>query len=249
MEMLFFMLVAAVVIAAILYGFYAAKKRREALRALAHELGLMFSEDDPLAGQSYEQSQGWLASLFGSGRSGIPGRFGQFNALAVGDSRKGCNVMWGEHQGRQLCAFDYRYSTGSGKNRSTHRLSAAVVTLECSFSGLLIRPENFFDKIAAVVGFDDINFESHEFSKKFYVKGRDRKLAYDIIDAQMMEYLLRCQGWSIELAGIDIMIWTGGTWKPEEFRTAIATLQGFLDRVPRFVWKEMGEEREGGRQG
>jgi hypothetical protein len=122
------------------------------------------------------------------------------------------------------------------------------MTLGCSFPELLIRPENFFDKLAAIVGFDDINFESHEFSKRFYVKGRDRKLAYDIITAPMMEYLLAYQGWSIELDGSDVIIWTGGTWKPEQFRSAIAVLGGFLDRVPHFVWKNLGEAREAGRQ-
>lgn len=249
MPVLLLMLVAGAVIALVVYGFYAAKKRREALRALAHELGLSYSEGDPLGGQSFGQSRGWLASLFGSSLSGIPGRFGQFGALSVGDSRKGYNVIWGEHQGRQLCAFDYQYSTGSGKNRHTHRLSAAAVTLGCRFPELVIRPENLFDKMAAVVGLDDIDFESHEFSKRFYVACRDRKLAYDIIDAQMMEYLLACRGWSIELDGTDAMIWTGSTWKPEEFRSAIATLQGFLDRVPRLAWKELGEEREAGRGG
>ena len=239
--------IAALVIGGIIWGFYAAKQRREALSALAAGMGLSFSEQDPLKEQVYGKSQGFLASLFGSGQSGIPGRFGQFGALAVGDSRKGYNVLWGEHNGRELMAFDYQYSTGSGKSRSTHRLSAAVVTLDCSFPELVIRPENFFDKIAAVVGFDDINFESHEFSKRFYVKGRDRKLAYEIITPEMMAFLLSCQGWSIELAGIDVMIWTGRTWKPAEFRSAIAVLQGFLDRVPRFVWKDLGVTQEADR--
>jgi hypothetical protein len=245
---LIFMLFGAVVIGAVIWGIIAAKKRREALQALAAELGLSFSQDDPLQNQSFGQSQGFLARIFSSGQSGIPGRFAQFGALSVGDSRKGCNALWGTHQGRELMAFDYQYSTGSGKNRSTHHLSAAVVTLECSFSELVIRPENFLDKIAAVVGLDDIDFESHEFSKRFYVKGGDRKMAYDIITAPMMEYLLAYQGWSIELHGCDVMIWTGRTWKPEDFRSAIAVLQGFLDRVPRFVWKELGEAREIGRR-
>jgi len=239
--------IAALVIGGIIWGFYAAKQRREALSALAAGMGLSFSEQDPLKEQVYGKSQGFLASLFGSGQSGIPGRFGQFGALAVGDSRKGYNVLWGEHNGRELMAFDYQYSTGSGKSRHTHYLSAAVVTLGCRFPELFIRPENFFDKIAAVVGFDDINFESHEFSKRFYVKCRDRKFAYDVITAPMMEYLLSVPGWSLELDGADAMIWTGRTWKPEEFRAAVAVLQGFFDRVPRFVWKELGEANEAGR--
>jgi len=242
-----FLLFGALVVGGIVWGVIAAKKRREAMQALAAQLGLSFSREDPLGSQAYGRSFGFLASLFGSGQSGIPGRFGQFGALSVGDSRKASNVLWGAFQGRELMAFDYQYSTGSGKNRTTHHLSAAVVTLGCRFPELVIRPENFFDKIAAVVGFDDIDFESHEFSRRFHVKARERKLAYDIINAGMMDYLLSAQGWSIELDGADAIIWTGRTWKPEDFRSAIAVLTGFLDRVPRFVWKELGEDREAGR--
>ncbi len=249
MHIAIFALFAALIVVGVVWGIVAAKKRREALDALAQELGLAFSADDPLKGQAFGRSQGFLAGLFGSERKGLPGRFGQFGALSQGDSHRGYNVMRGELGGRQLTAFDYQYDTGSGKNRSTHHLSAAVVTLGCRFPELVIRPENLFDKVAAVMGLDDIDFESHEFSKRFYVSCRDRKLAYDIVTTEMMSYLLAHRGWSIELDGADVMIWTGRTWKPEEFRAGLAVLQGFLDRVPRFVWKALGEAREASRSG
>ena len=63
----------------------------------------------------------------------------------------------------------------------------------------------------------------------------------------MMEYLLGCGNWSFELDGYDVMIWTGRRWDPDEFRRAIATLQGFLDRIPRFVWKDLGSAQEAAR--
>ncbi len=234
----------AVVVLVLVYGFNAAKRRRQEVAALARELGFDYSEADPLADRSYGQSQGFLAGLFDAARSGVPGRFGQFGVMSIGGSRRASNVFWGTHGGRRVMAFDYQYSTGSGKHRNTRRFSAVVATLGCRFPELVIRPENFLDKIAAAMGLGDIDFESHELSRCFCVRSRDRKLAYDIVHAGMMDYLLAYSHWSIELDGADVLIWTGRTWSPEEFRAGLAVLQGFLDRVPRFVWKELGETRE-----
>ena len=47
---------------------------------------------------------------------------------------------------------------------------------------IIIQPENLVD---------DIDFESAEFSTKFYVKNVDKKYAYDLIHPRMMEFLLR----------------------------------------------------------
>jgi len=39
-------------------------------------------------------------------------------------------------------------------------------------------------------GFGDIDFELHEFSEKFNVRGKGKKFAYDFCNVQMMEHLL-----------------------------------------------------------
>lgn len=239
MPEIFFLLFAALVAAVLVYGLFSAQRRRDALRALAKELGLSFSEADPLSGNS--EGQGLLAGIFGfGGRPGIPERFASFGALSAGHARKGYNVLHGSRGGRMIMAFDYRYTTGSGKNRHTHHLSAVVLSVEGRFPELVIRPENLLDKLAAIVGMDDIDFESHEFSRRFCVKSRDRKLAYDIVDARMMDYLLSGPGWSLELDGPDLMICNSVVFSPQDFRAAIAFAEGFLERIPGFVWKDRG---------
>lgn len=248
-----------VIIGVVVCRWQAARRRVEKLRALAAELGLEFSEEDPLVGGGGESRpllfrgyfgeifESLLASLVRPGWLGTPGKFGQFGALSRGDSRRAYNVLHGRRRGRELSAFDFRYSEGSGKNRHTHRLSAAAVTCDCNFQELVIRPEGFLDKLAAAVGLDDIDFESHEFSQKFYVKSPDRKFAYSVITAQMMEFLLGSPGWSLEMHGEGVLIWTGSRWSPAEFRAAIAVLEGFLERVPHFVWKDLGGTEEADR--
>jgi hypothetical protein len=214
------------VVAAIVWAWRAADQRQKALAALAAEMGLSFSAEDPFD---------------------LPERFGHLEVIDQGHDREASNVLHGEWDGRRVTAFDYEYKTGSGKDEDSHSLSVAVITCGCRFPGLFVRPEGFLDKVAGVLGDDDIDFESHEFSKKFYVNGPDRKFAYDVINGQMMEYLLGCEGWQIELSGSEAAIWSDEDWEPEGFRTALATLGGFLDRVPRFVWKDLGEDHEAAR--
>ena len=73
--------------------------------------------------------------------------------------------------------FNYKVtrSTGKGSNTTTYRLSYLILHLPFALTpDLLIRREGVFDKIAGAIGFDDIDFESAEFSRRFYVKSSDR---------------------------------------------------------------------------
>jgi Protein of unknown function (DUF3137) len=50
-----------------------------------------------------------------------------------------------------------------------------------------------------VFGYQDIQLESAEFSKAFNVRSPDKKFAYDVCNAQMMEYLLANRDLSVEI--------------------------------------------------
>ena len=62
-----------------------------------------------------------------------------------------------------------------------------------------IAREGFFSKVAQAFGYDDIDFESHEFSRKFCVRSGDKKFAYDVCNARMIEYLLANDDLTIEI--------------------------------------------------
>jgi hypothetical protein len=49
------------------------------------------------------------------------------------------------------------------------------------------------------MGYDDIDFESHEFSRAFCVRSSDRKFAYDVCNARMMEFLLENRELCVEI--------------------------------------------------
>jgi len=69
-------------------------------------------------------------------------------------------------------------------------LSFFIVNMDSNFQELTIAEEGFFSKIAQAIGFDDIDFESHEFSRRYKVKSQSKKFAYDFCNARMIDYLL-----------------------------------------------------------
>lgn len=180
---LIFALFAAVVIAAAVWGAIAARKRREALGALARRLGLRF---DP-------QPDYHLAR-----------RFGFLDKLAQGSNRYAFNVLSGEYQQHPVWAFDYHFETHStdskGRRRTHHHyLSFFVLTLPRQFPEVRIVREGLLSKIAQAFGYDDIDFESAEFSRTFCVRSPDKRFAYDVCHPRMMEYLLANRDLNLEI--------------------------------------------------
>lgn len=214
----FAFLIGVLIVALIALKFRADAKRREELFAFAVRHGFEFYIEDAI---------------------GVKSLYGDFSLLSRGDSRKAYNIMSGPMGKWEIKAFDYRYSTGSGKSRQTHYLSAVVLDTDVRFSAITIRPENLFDRIAGAVGFDDIDFESHEFSRQFYVKSNDKKFAYDVIHPRMMEFLIANPEWSIEMLGRSIMICNGRTLRPEEFEKALSFADSFLGLFPDYLWQRL----------
>ena len=134
-------------------------------------------------------------------------RYQFLNKLAQGSNRYAYNILTGaSDRGETVHIFDYHYetySTNSKGHRQTHHheFSFFILLLPRSFPELTIGREGFLSKIAQAVGYDDIDFESHEFSRKFCVRSRDKKFAYDVCNAQMIEYLLDNADLGIEIDG------------------------------------------------
>jgi len=220
MEGLFIVLGIAAFIAIAVYGWYASEQRRKALAALAESWGFRWEGGgDPF---------------------GIEARYGAFSALARGHSRAASSVFHGTRNGRPTVCFDYKYVTGSGKNRTTHRLSGAILDLGVRTPSLYVRPEGFLDKLAELVGFDDIDFESAEFSRTFLVKSDNRKFAFDVFHARAMEYMLALpKRYTMELHGGHVMVYNDRTWDPAQFDGAIRQVEGLVDLFPEYLLRAL----------
>ena len=217
-----FMAVVLIVAIAAVFGTIAARKRREALFELATRLNLNFD-----AGQD----------------DGIPGRFGFLKQLDQGDNRYATNVISGTYRQYNVLAFDYHYqtySTDSKGHRTTqhHWFSFFILTLPAVFPELTIRRENFFTRVAEVFGYQDINFESAEFSKTFNVRSSDKKFAYDVCNAQMMEYLLANRDLSVEFENEVIALAFNSRLAAEEFERNLQRLAEIRTRLPEYLFTQ-----------
>lgn len=180
-----FVVFALLIIVGGIFSAIAARKRREELFELAARLGLEFR-----AGEDYDLAQ----------------RFEFLDKLAQGSNRYAFNVLSGGYQQNQVLVFDYHYethSTDSKGNRQTHHhyFSFFILLLPQRFPELKITREGLMSKLAQALGYDDIDFESAEFSRTFCVRSKDKKFAYDVCNARMMEYLLSNRDLSIEIEG------------------------------------------------
>lgn len=178
-----FVLFVLLVLGAAIYSAIAARKRREGLFELATRLGLDFSAQDV---------------------TNIAERFQFLNQLAQGSNRYAFNVLSGTYNRHQVLAFDYHYETHSTDSKGHtqthhHYFSFFILLLPVSFPELRITREGLFSKVAQAFGYEDIDFESAEFSRTFCVRSRDKRFAYDVCNAQMMDYLLTNRDLSVEI--------------------------------------------------
>jgi hypothetical protein len=185
-EQFFFVFVVIVIAAlAIWGGIYQSRVRIKFWEDLAKDWGFRYRPDDPY---------------------GLLDKH-DFSLFQEGHSRKVEHTLEGEEEGRRVVLFDYRYTTGSGKNQTTHYLSALIIETPVFGRGMTVRPENFLDRVAAFFGFDDINFEYEEFNRAFQVRCGDKKFAYDVFHTGMMEMFLQNRWLTLEWHDFHLLLY------------------------------------------
>ena len=225
-------LIVVVVVALVAVGAYYAyqkeKQRREALALLANRLGWRYSP-----------------RRF----SGANDRFRHFSAFQQGHTRFAYNLLMGRFRcdpggdaiALPATAGDYHYqiTTSTGKSTTTHTYQFSFLLLRLPDGvarDLEIRAEHLGDKLMGGLGFDDIDFESAEFSNKFFVKGPDKRFAYDLVHPKMMEFLLGSKPRSIAIRGGYLLLTDGvRRWKPQGFESQLSWLRQFLAHWPRHL--------------
>jgi hypothetical protein len=205
---------ALIVVIAVL-GYISALKRREAMSGLASRLGLRF---DP-------GKDRYLARRY---------RF--LDKLRRGSNRYAYNILSGNYQGHNVTVFDYHYQVSSGKHTHHYNFSFFILGLGQSFPELVIDKEGFFSKVAQALGYDDIDFESHEFSRQFCVRSGDKKFAYDVCNGRMIEYLLSNSDLSIEIEGDVLAISLGQRLSPEYIEPNLHRLITVRSLMPEYLF-------------
>ena len=208
------------ILAGVVYSVILARRRQQGLVALAQRLNLAFNPD-----KDY----------------GLAARFGFLNQLAQGENRYATNVLSGNYRQDEVLAFDFHYethSTDSKGHRQTnhHWFSFFILTLPAELPELTIRRENFLLKIAQVFGYQDIDFESAEFSRAFCVRSKDRKFAYDVCNARMIEYLLANRDLSLEIESEALALAFDRCLSAEKIEANLERLADIRSRLPDYLF-------------
>ena len=209
-----------------------AEQRRQALAQLAASRGLAFHREDPI---------------------GVPGTFAQFELFQRGDSNYASNVIRGAVEGHNYCACDFQYTTvtystdskgHTQRHEHTTYCSAALVELNYPVPAIWMRPENFLDKAAHLVGCHDLEFESAEFNREFHVKAENREIAFDIINAQTMQRLMASPFRQIEFNGAAVLIFDEQTWTPEAFVVVLDLARSLAEGLPNYLFDKLRERAQ-----
>jgi len=196
------------------------RRRAAELEAFAAELGLSFDSDRDSTADK---------------------RFARFAMFKRGRSRRAWNIMRGEvilaGHDVNVEMGDFRYTVGSGKDQKTYRFSYLVAVNPIgTCPETIVRREGIFDRVKGMLGFDDIDFESDDFSRRFHVSSDDKRFAYDLISQEMMEFMLQQPPPAMELDGELVCISDGSSrWKVGEFRSSLSWLESMLERWPRHL--------------
>jgi hypothetical protein len=128
-----------------------------------------------------------------------------FDLFQLGSGRTVSYHIW--PPGSQDSAFQYRYTTGSGKNKQTHHRSCVLVQVPFTSPHLTIGPEGFWSSVGKMVGVRDIEVESPQFNERYRVACADERFAITLLDHEMIAWML-----SPNSGGGTVRFEFGGRW-------------------------------------
>lgn len=216
---LLFVLFAVVAIGLAVAGFWVQHKRHERFAAWALRNGWTYARSD--------------RSLVDISR-GQP--FGQ------GSSRRATEVLRGTYDGRPALSFSYQWTTGSGKNRTTHHAHVVALALPTYLPTVEVTPEGLGARLAKLVGAQDVQFESEAFNRAYRVAATDQRTGHAILHPRLMERLLRSDalGNAWRIGGTWILSWETGTTDLDRLAPRLGLLSAVVRSVPRHVWQDHG---------
>src|ERR1035437_2564453 len=195
-----------------------ARQRSQELGLLATKLGLTFNPDTD---------------------KGLPDHFSFLNKLGKGSGRFASNIMAGVYQRRRVLIFDYHYQTSSGEGTQQVSFSFFILFVPHRFPELTIAPKRLMAKIGSALGFEDIRFESAEFSEAFCVCSGDKRFAYDVCDQSMMEYLLGNRDLNIEIELDVLAIGFDRELSATQIRRNLARLLAIRSFIPEHLFNKI----------
>ncbi len=191
-------------------GTFAWRRLRERVRGEAEAggvaaLGLKLAEGDPFGIATFP------LALLARGNDGVVE-----------------NVVYGSWHHRELRAFEFRYSPGSGLGEN--RFLCALVGIEAECPPLVIEPVTFLTLPAEQAGLRPVASGDGAFDRVFGVRG-DETFARSLLDDRMRGWMLGLgEELAFEVVGRLMVCYSKRT--TEDLMPLLLALAGLLDRMP-----------------
>lgn len=211
------------IIAAVVFGIDSILKarRRRAMAQFAGENGYNFYENPALLSLPFLRPAASPLSFSIAVDAGLP-------FFDRGRSRTTVNIITIPVTNGQLFVLDHSYYRRHSKNSSRKKFTPAVfVPNGGSLPEFMLRPEGLFDKLGAMAGMRDINFEEYQvFSKKYWLQSpHTQDELRRVFTPELVGILEREPGWEVESGG-DYLLFL-----KKQGSLSISELRPFIDSV------------------
>ncbi len=161
-------------------------KRSEALRSVALSLGMSFED-----GRNIDATQ----------------HFGPFHLFSKGSEKKVRNCLSGTMDGVDVTTFGYEYTLAGAETSAILRQTVVVFrSNELALPEFELRPRSIVETFKIVKVFktlvgrdEDIKFDTRpEFSKSYYLGGKDESAIRDVFSRSVLDYFESHKGLSAE---------------------------------------------------
>jgi Protein of unknown function (DUF3137) len=202
------------VAAAVSYSRYQGRQRRmRSVADLAHRIGFTFTPAD----------QSRMVDM-------------PFSFFKVGSGRKVELVIAGMHNDLPLCIFDYQYYIDSGRSRTYHYFTCALLTIPAGCPPLRLTHENVLTRLGDHISHQDVKLEYDDFNRRFHVDCKEQKFAFALLDGQMMEWLLSADTFDrVEIIGPWVLL-TRSRLDPAAWLNLGVWLDTFHAHIPAIVY-------------
>jgi hypothetical protein len=163
----------------------------------------------------------------------------RFELFGRGTSRQLRHLMTSPADETRAVVFEYSYTVSSGKSTHTYRQTVFYATSDrLALPSFSLRPENFFHRVAAAFGYQDIDLEGHpEFSRLFLLRGDDEAAVRAAFNDRVATFFERRPGMCAAGYGRELLYWRPGR------RVAPEALRGFIGEGYELAEHAMGVHR------
>jgi hypothetical protein len=212
---------AAITLVSAVFGVVSARRRRAGFASLAAQRGWRYQDVDT---------------------GHLPHRW-DWSPFGVGSGRRASSVLLGHEGGYPFAAFQYRWVTGGGDDRTKHTIGVVALRLPAGLPRLEVHPEGLIGSVAPGLVRTDIDVESEAFNRRYRVDCDDRRYAVDVLTPRTVEALLTVRPFRWRIDGADLIALAPATDSPPEVLARLSALVAIASGIPSYVWKDRGRKQ------